>query len=179
MKNSSLSKQPVAGFTIIEIIVTVAFLGLLSAIAIPSWLSFISQQRLNQAQDRVLTVLREAQAKAKRQETTWQACFRDTGTVVQSAIEIDCSKANWQPLTGSDSQFITIKPVSTTLSASNGYYVVQYQANGTLDPNAGTPVTAGQNITMALRSGASIPLRCVYVQTLLGTLHTDTDPNCK
>lgn len=55
-----------AGFTFIEVIVVTLMLGILSAIAGPSWLAFVNNQRLSAANDRVLQSVRNAQSEAKR-----------------------------------------------------------------------------------------------------------------
>jgi len=57
MKNS--------GFTLIETLMVIIMMGILAAIATPSWLGFIQQQRLNAAADRVYQSLKDAQSEAK------------------------------------------------------------------------------------------------------------------
>jgi Tfp pilus assembly protein FimT len=48
------------------LIVIVLILGILSAIAAPSWLAFINRQRVRTVNDRVFQSLRLAQSEAKR-----------------------------------------------------------------------------------------------------------------
>jgi len=64
--NKTPSRKSDGGFTIIELIVIVLVLGILSAIAAPSWLAFINRQRVRTVNDRVLQTLRSAQSEAKR-----------------------------------------------------------------------------------------------------------------
>jgi type II secretory pathway pseudopilin PulG len=47
------------------LLVIVLLLGILSAIAAPSWLAFINRQRVRTVNDRVLQTLRTAQSEAK------------------------------------------------------------------------------------------------------------------
>lgn len=58
------------GFTLIEMLVTVAMVGVLSAIAIPSWLGFLQQQRLGASTDSVLQSIRAAQVQAKLEKSS-------------------------------------------------------------------------------------------------------------
>ena len=55
-----------SGFTLIETITALLMIGILSAIAAPSWFALIKTQHLNIAQDQVYRAMREAQSKAKK-----------------------------------------------------------------------------------------------------------------
>jgi prepilin-type N-terminal cleavage/methylation domain-containing protein len=178
MNKYYLSKQPVAGFTLIELLTTVLLISIVSAIAIPSFTALINRQRLNNAQEQVFIVMRNAQASAKRERTTWTACFRDDGTRVLTSISRlpqtawTCASAtNWQPLLGEDSKRIAINTANTSINASPAtYYPVQFKYDGS--------ITQRRRITLNIRNENNGIKRCVFIATLLGALRSDRDAAC-
>src|SRR4028118_1717330 len=78
--NKTASRKSDGGFTIIEVMVIVLVLGLLSAIAAPSWLAFINRQRARTVNDRVLQTLRSAQSEAKRSKSDRVITFSNITT---------------------------------------------------------------------------------------------------
>jgi len=179
-KNISLNLSQ-AGFTLIEMGIVVIMVGILSAIAIPSWLSFVQARRLTAAQEQVYRSILEAQSNAKREKLAWETCFRDDGTrvlwstrsVPTSGISTSCSNAtNWQPLIRENANTIAIDTTNTTLDDSQtGYYRRQFEYNGSANPPFG-------RITLIVRNDPRGTKRCVFVSTLLGALRTDKDSGC-
>ena len=72
--------EPDAGFTLIEMIVVFLMIGILSAISAPSWLGFISQQRLNQVNNAVVSVIQQTQSQATKTKRTYSVSFRVNST---------------------------------------------------------------------------------------------------
>ncbi|MDJ1168086.1 prepilin-type N-terminal cleavage/methylation domain-containing protein [Roseofilum sp. BLCC_M154] len=66
------------GFTLLELIVVVAMIAILSAIATPSWLGFVRQQRVAAVNDGVSLALREAQQKARSTKLAQSVSVRVT-----------------------------------------------------------------------------------------------------
>ncbi len=64
------------GFTLMEMMVVFLMIGILSAIAAPSWLGFIRKQRLNQASNGVASVIQKTQSQAKKTKLTYSVSFR-------------------------------------------------------------------------------------------------------
>jgi len=66
------------GFTLIELMVVIALIGILSTIAAPSWLGFVRQQRVAAVNDGVSLALREAQQKARSTKLAQSVSVRVT-----------------------------------------------------------------------------------------------------
>ncbi|MBD2771462.1 type II secretion system protein [Iningainema tapete] len=177
MNTRSLSSNPEAGFSLIELLVVIIMVGVLAAIAVPSWLAFVNQQRLNSAKRQALTVLRDAQSNAQREKLRWQVCFKDDGNqVLYTAHRVpsdnNCLVTNWEPLIGEDSK--AIKVLTSTMSTSpNGFYRMQFNYDGSVEKEGTQP----WRITFSPRINSGSKT-CATVETLLGSISTGQDNKC-
>ena len=175
-------KQANAGFTMVEMIVVIAIVGILAAIAAPSWLALLTRQRVNAAQAEALAVLRQAQANSKREKREWQTCFRDDGTKVMWSVTSATDKCNtvptasWNNLVGENSDTIAIDTTNTNLpDAPSGYYRVIFQYKGLVSDGASTRITFRSRVGSATDNSSK---RCVRVETLLGAMSTAQNNEC-
>ena len=199
--------KPTKGFTLLEVLVTIVIVGILSAIAAPSWLGFVARQRLNKANDTVLAVVREAQGKAKNSKLSHNISFRTDNNKPQVAIypaNRPLDDSDWRNL-GRDSGVDTDKfLLGTNLDGSNTKKTgnnISYSAPFDEDPPAippqtitfnhigilesadGTSSDTGLKVLLAIPkpdtpTEASNVKRCVILETLIGGIRTAKDEDC-
>jgi len=180
------SNRSIAGFTLIEVLVIIIIVGILFAIAAPSWVGFLNRQRITTARDQTFELLRSAQAEAKRTKVSRAIAFDNTADqrarviivpVVNdlSTPTIDPSDGRWQVLGNGDikSRAIKISGRPDKGTETNSGTII-FDTYGNVSPNVGA---APYTITIQAATTVS-PKRCVRVTTLLGAMLPAEDGDC-
>nr|WP_293181408.1 MULTISPECIES: type II secretion system protein [unclassified Microcoleus] len=90
----------------LETLIIIAILGIFCAIASPSWLMFINNQRLKVSVDRAYWAMELAQSNAKRDKIAWQSSFKQVGENLQVAVH----KAEITPAQVPANQWKSLEP---------------------------------------------------------------------
>ncbi|MDF5718705.1 MAG: prepilin-type N-terminal cleavage/methylation domain-containing protein [Rhizonema sp. NSF051] len=184
------------GYTLLEILVVIVLIGILSAIAIPSWLAFIDTLRLNTAQHEIYRAIRQAQSEAIKSKLTWQASFREQNSVIQWAVHpadaaglfipnaVQANNNLWHTLEPNihiDQQPNSLGKNETTIrkQTSFGPWRVLFNYQGCPIYNVGNECThtslrtLGQ-INLSSQNGGTAR-RCVYISTIIGAMRMGKD----
>lgn len=158
-----------SGMTILEAIVVVAILGILSAIAAPSWVAFANRQRANRATDQVLQAIRTTQSDAKRTRRTRTVEFNpnaDVPEISASGVTSALGEGDLKPGTVA----LLVKD-----GGDNDLTEMSFESSGGLGA-VNLPVT----ITVAVPANVDNPAkRCVIVRSLLGATQKGTGAECE
>lgn len=131
----SLASRP-HGFTLLEAMVVVALVAILAALAAPSFIGAIANQRVNSASQEVQGLLQFARA---------EAVFKRT----QSSVTADGQK--WEAKVGAAVLRETVLPAAVTVEAGSANGVV-FEVTGAARPAVGSaPYTLKFSATQASR----------------------------
>jgi prepilin-type N-terminal cleavage/methylation domain-containing protein len=190
--------QQDAGFSLLELIVVMVMIGILGAIAAPSWLAFVNQQRVNKANDAVVGALQEAQREAKKKKLTYSVSFENQDNVPKLQIHQGTvpPSSDWKTLgEGMEFQpgqvllytniaaYNTKNATGDIVESTPGTGTITFDYMGVLarKPDGTDADTCLKVMVAAPKTGtteASALKRYVIVQTLLGGMRTAKDPAC-
>lgn len=120
------------GFTLVEMMVVIAIIGIVSAIAIPNFYSYAAGMKLRSASRDLYSTLQDTRMKAIRQNTRWAVEFPSASSyrVVDCGPDNNCSANNVNHSTTNISQY-------SGITASGAFPITfEFTSEGTC--NAGT-----------------------------------------
>ncbi|MCL2924146.1 MAG: type II secretion system GspH family protein [Trichodesmium sp. MAG_R04] len=170
------------GFTMFELMIVILIIGILSAIAVPGWNSFINNQRTRTVNDGVLRALRSAQSDAKFKKKGITVIFqgqdsdppRDPPVVSIDNID-EILNANGEIKAGMV-ELATGKCAND--DCSNGFTTdtntnIIFNNQGVIEEEDSLPFA----VTTAIAEGKGAK-RCIIVQTILGSMRAAEGDQC-
>ncbi|MBD2385712.1 prepilin-type N-terminal cleavage/methylation domain-containing protein [Cylindrospermum sp. FACHB-282] len=118
-----------AGFSLIEMLVVIVMIGILGAIAVPSWLGFVNRQRMNKANDAVLAAIQDARQTAKNKKISYSVSFRKSS--VTQPIEFAIYRTKKDDGTNlTDAEISIWKPLGADLGVDSTQLLVGTNLTG-------------------------------------------------
>jgi prepilin-type N-terminal cleavage/methylation domain-containing protein len=152
----TMKRKTESGFTLIEALVVVVITGIMSAIAAPSWISFVNNQRMREANGKAYQAINDAKSKAKKDKINYTVQFRMNGNTPEYAVYSGATAFYWDKL----GDQVTVTPVAIPINYKG---VVP-------------PTSVGAVVNIRVTNGNS--KRCTTVATLLGALRQGVDAQC-
>lgn len=154
------------GFTLLEVCVVGLVLGVLAAIAVPTWLHLLNVMSLNTGQEQILQAMGNARQNARLNRVKWEFVIRQIpDQPVQWAIrpsQTGATSPMWHDL---DSRISL--DAETSLQEVSGIRRIQFNYLGVANGQLG-------RVTLSIKGSGNLK-RCVIVATLLGALRASTE----
>jgi len=182
------------GYTLLEVLIVVAIIGILGAISAPSWIAFTNRQSVNNSTDQIYQAMQGARSNARRDKITWQVSFRQINLPGKEVSQLSIHPADQQEfipnyVITNDALWSNLEPniiidqsrndkgkyeTSITRKTPNGPWRIQFNYQGCpvrkpRNQCGQTSIQALGRITLRSKNGGKYR-RCVIVSTLLGAI---------
>ncbi|HEY9886771.1 MAG TPA: hypothetical protein V6D02_00115 [Candidatus Obscuribacterales bacterium] len=153
-------RVPNGGFTLLETLTIVTIVGILAAIAIPTWLKFKANREVTIARDAVRTGIQQAQQAAIANRGIWRFSIRQGADQLEWATHPET--VSWQEIQtwNTLSQQVVFHAPDTTFLKKGDAYYVSFGFQGEVRGRLGT-------VTLDSQNGIA-KNKCVVVSTLIG-----------
>ena len=181
-------RRSVAGFSLVELLITISILSIISALAVNSIFSFLEQQRLRQAAIELISYLHTARARAMRESSLSgrpcevQLTASTTELAPTSSTRNTCNDVpGLSTLNLQASTRVQDLSISSSLG-SQDTYLMTFTRFGTLAAeNISNTTAVSYPLVLYLSGSATTVQRCVWLDTGLirsGWRNPPASPNC-
>ena len=173
-----------AGFSLIELLVVILMVGVLAAIAAPSWQTFTTRQRIKSVNTQILQAIKTTQAEAKRNQSDYVLGFNTGDDPPTYSIYKKGTPPPPQPQSLSLDGAIKENMLKIYSQADGKVQnTITFDNLGTVkDPalNQSTPPVATDGFSVVVYPKDSPNSRnCIIVQTILGATRTAEGTDAK
>lgn len=167
-----------------ELLIIIIIVGVLAAIAAPSWLTFINRQRLNAVRGEVYQTLQTAQSEAKKNKLSRTVTFsfsKSTDGLPKVSInggapqQLGKGQIKKGQITDFNTYISTTSGTKTTYKITTLPITFDYQGNVTTTNYLNKASESPPYIVTLSGAGGK---RCVIVETLLGGMRTANEKDC-
>ncbi len=159
------------GFTLIELIVVIAIIGILAAIFAPSAISTYYEQKLRSAQRELESALRLAQSSSKRYGETWGVTIDATTPLTMRVAPVNAGAVDMSDCTRKPCQTILLDSSVRVISNTFAGGIARFNGYGEISDAVNRNITLGSSLN-------GLPEYCVLTTSIFGGFRSRSSPDC-
>lgn len=191
--NYPLKSRIPKGFSLVEVLATVAIASISLAITVPNFVTFINRQRLNNSRQEMYQAIRSTQKEAMRRKEIWQVSFWQTAD----------GKTYWAkhnqntPFTSAQANYLgdnveidlmgsSYWALDMSAYSSEGVFLwgFKFDDDGHFVESSGYPIADVGAYKMSLKLSNEVDSSdyargCVFIETLIGGMRSGKNEQCQ
>lgn len=175
-------RRSTAGFTLTELLIVIVMIGILMAIAAPSWVAFINSRRADAAREQILQALRQAQAQALRTRQFQTVQFADRTATSPPTVTVFGDTQKLGSSQGKDQFTPNMVSLQVLTYGANkaddcpNTNCIEFDAKGNILNQMNAPGI--KVVVYSPPAPATTATRCVFIQTILGATQLKSGTDC-
>jgi len=175
------TRQSQAGFTLVEVLVVVIIAAILAGIAAPSWLSYLSRQRVGAVRSDLSSAIKSAQQDAIQKRQSVTLTFPEDTEVPTISVN-DLPQVLGSDNNNSSNIGLSVYSVNTETWAKTELEEISFDYQGFPITASDRPITESLPIVISIKpdgaSDESSSRQCVIIANLLGNVKTAQGIDC-
>lgn len=168
-RSTILGMGKAAGFTLVELVVTLAVAGVLIGIAVPSYNRMIAANRLSTAANAFVASLNSTRLEAVRRNRPTQFCSNSTAKNSSDTLGAACATAGGAAFAlnsdGTTTRLQSAPAIPNSVTVASGITALRYSGQGLGRTPTGNAPYTGLLADISLSQISTNNHRCIYVTT--------------
>ena len=145
-----------------------AVIGVLTAVAAPSWVGFNNRQRINSTRDEIVQAIRTTQSNARLKRRGHTITFKPNAASGIPELDLE----GLPVVLGNGNLKANMVDMTVTDGANNAVTSLEFIQDGSISTDVALPIKI---VVSPSNSGTK---RCIFVESLLGSVRSEANNDC-